>query len=51
MHAHTLSLEENYDYHDIWGVHNATGLCIHIESDSQQEKSEQDTGQLAYRLN
>lgn len=49
MHAHTLSLEENYDYHDIWGVHNALDYVFTLLS--QQEKSEQDTGQLAYRLN
>lgn len=48
-HAHTLSLEENYDYHDIWGVHNALDYVFSLLS--QQERSELETGQLAYRLN
>ncbi|MGE6177995.1 hypothetical protein [Aeromonas salmonicida] len=49
IHAHKLSIEERYDYHDIWGVHNA--LDYVFSSLSRQERSELQTARLTYRLN
>jgi hypothetical protein len=47
LHAQKLSVEERYDYIDIWGVHNALDYVLSSLSEEQEVEIEH----LAYRLN